>query len=150
MGTQKQAEAVVAVLASRESPHEERSFGWSYATEMDDFTRMLPFMVGAFNAIDRDCDEVISREEFNVWLQSPLLEHHIEGSNWSTADLQTVEASLPAQCKRGLDSPDGLVNMMRRVRALHFEDGGRSSISLQDFVHMMMKVTVEVRKNEAQ
>jgi len=141
--TQKQAEAVVAVLASRENVRDENRFGWSFASEMDDLTRLLPFMVGAFNVMDRDCDEIVSRDEFSGWLQAPVIEHQIEGSNWSASDLPTVEASLPSHCKRGLDGPDGLVWVLRRGFQLHFEDAGRTTISLRDFVQVMMTVTVE-------
>ncbi|CAK0808804.1 unnamed protein product [Prorocentrum cordatum] len=144
--TQKQAEAVIAELSSREDHGASNRFGWSFAPEMDDFSRLLPFMVMAYNAIDRDSDEIVSREEFDEWLEKPTLEHQTEGTKYSSERLEVVEASLPGYCKRGLDGPDGLVSKMRRARALHFEEGERSSMSLRDFTHLMMKVTVEGRR----
>mmetsp|Transcript_25387 Transcript_25387/g.73276 ORF Transcript_25387/g.73276 Transcript_25387/m.73276 type:complete len:179 (-) Transcript_25387:52-588(-) len=144
--TQKQAEAVVAVFASRETPGEGNAFGWSFASEMDDLTRVLPFLVGAFNTIDRDCDEVVSREEFDFWLHVPRVEHRTEVGQWDAAELAEIEAGLPVYCKRGLDGPDGLVKTMQRVRALHFEEGGRETMSLRDFVHQSMKAIVEAKR----
>merc|ERR1719230_40170 len=90
--TQKQAEAIVAVLASRENASDQNRFGWSFANEMDELTKLLPFMVGAFNVMDRDCDEVVSKDEFAGWLQAPLIEHQTQSSCWSASDLTAVEA----------------------------------------------------------
>eukprot|EP00927_Polykrikos_kofoidii_P081271 TRINITY_DN78504_c0_g1_i1.p1 TRINITY_DN78504_c0_g1~~TRINITY_DN78504_c0_g1_i1.p1 ORF type:complete len:217 (-),score=43.81 TRINITY_DN78504_c0_g1_i1:77-727(-) len=144
--TQKQAEAIIAVLAHRESPNQASQFGWSFAEEMDDFTKILPFAVSAFSAIDRDCDEIVSREEFEAWLQAPQIEHRTEISQFGADNLPSVEESLPSHCKRGLDGPNGLAKTMRRIRVLHFDIDGRSSLSLRDFVLATMKVVVDARK----
>mmetsp|Transcript_76299 Transcript_76299/g.223691 ORF Transcript_76299/g.223691 Transcript_76299/m.223691 type:complete len:178 (-) Transcript_76299:150-683(-) len=144
--TQKQAEAVIAVLASREDAGHSSSFGWSFAQEMDEVARMLPFAVSAFNAIDRDADEVVSKEDFDRWLENPRLEHRKEGGQWSSADLGEVETSLLAHCKRGLDGPGGLHRMMSEIGRMNFEDGLRASMSLRDFVHLTMRVIVERKK----
>lgn len=144
--TQKQAEAVVAVLASREDASHVNPHGWSFAQEMDAFTRILPFLISAFNAIDRDADEVISKLEFDDWLENPQLEHQMEEHQWGAAGLREVEASLPRSCKRGLDEPGGLAHLMREVHRLNFQDGFRDSMSLRDFVHLTMTVTAEARR----
>mmetsp|Transcript_10900 Transcript_10900/g.22269 ORF Transcript_10900/g.22269 Transcript_10900/m.22269 type:complete len:178 (-) Transcript_10900:97-630(-) len=146
--TQKQAEAVIAVLASREDACHSNYYGWSFAKELDEFARMLPFTVSAFNAIDRDADEVVSKEDFDKWLEDPRLEHRKEGGQWGSADLGEVEASLLAHCKRNLDAPEGLLKTMSEIRRLNFEDGLRESISLRDFVHLAMRVIVEAKKVE--
>eukprot|EP00929_Paragymnodinium_shiwhaense_P085108 TRINITY_DN45567_c0_g1_i1.p1 TRINITY_DN45567_c0_g1~~TRINITY_DN45567_c0_g1_i1.p1 ORF type:complete len:229 (+),score=70.32 TRINITY_DN45567_c0_g1_i1:71-688(+) len=151
--TQKQAEAVVAVLASREEVGEGSRFGWSFATEMDDFTKILPFAVSAFVCIDRDCDEIVSQEEYDAWLQAPELEHRVEISRWSSAAVPDVEESLAAYSKRGLDSPqDGLVWLLRAIFQRHFDQdkGMRNSLNLRDFVHAVMGVVVEARKQKTQ
>mmetsp|Transcript_13471 Transcript_13471/g.36299 ORF Transcript_13471/g.36299 Transcript_13471/m.36299 type:complete len:187 (+) Transcript_13471:78-638(+) len=144
--TQKQAEAIIAVLASRESAGEDNRFGWSFAAEMDDFTRLLPFAISAFVAIDRDCDEIVSKEEFEAWLQAPQIEHRIETSRWSAEAIPAVEDSLPTYCKRGLDGPEGLVRIMRCIRKQHFDEDCRNTMALRDFVFATMKVLVEERR----
>eukprot|EP00931_Biecheleriopsis_adriatica_P114963 TRINITY_DN90828_c0_g1_i1.p1 TRINITY_DN90828_c0_g1~~TRINITY_DN90828_c0_g1_i1.p1 ORF type:complete len:174 (-),score=37.86 TRINITY_DN90828_c0_g1_i1:18-539(-) len=133
---QKQAEAVVAALASRETPDES---GWTFSNRIDSFTRMLPFIIGAFNAIDRDCDEVISAEEFHSWMRNPGVEHRDEDAHWKLTSLANVEASLPALCPKGLDGPQGLVVLMEHIKHHHFK-AGRSTMTLSDCVLASMTV----------
>ncbi|CAK9030155.1 unnamed protein product [Durusdinium trenchii] len=112
---QKQAEAIVAFLAASQ-PSEER-LGWRCTPELDSFTKLLPYIICAFNAIDRDCDEIVSDQEFDAWMEDPKLEQQIEDSKWGFIDLKSVEASLPALCVRGLAGPHGLA-IATRVRPL--------------------------------
>ena len=53
--------------------------------------RLLPYIICAFNAIDRDCDEVVSDqvggidsrlglEELDAWIKDPKLEQRTEDS----------------------------------------------------------------------
>eukprot|EP00435_Cladocopium_sp_Y103_P051859 s996_g16.t1 len=138
---QKQAEAVVAFLAASQ-PAEER-LGWSFTPELDSFTKLLPYIICAFNAIDRDCDEVVSNQEFDAWMKDPKLEQRTEDTQWSFIDLKSVEASLPALCVRGLSGPNGLVGVMEHIKHIHFQDGVRS-MTLQDCVVAAMKVFTEL------
>mmetsp|Transcript_110331 Transcript_110331/g.329925 ORF Transcript_110331/g.329925 Transcript_110331/m.329925 type:complete len:178 (+) Transcript_110331:98-631(+) len=147
--TQKQAEAVIAVLASREEPSDSNYFGWSFSQEMDEFARILPFSVSAFNAIDRDADEVVSKEDFDEWLQNPRLEHRKEVGQWGSAGVGEVESSLLAHCRRRLDAPDGLHGLMSNIGALNFKDGLRTTLSLREFVHLSMRVIVEAKKADS-
>merc|ERR1712173_62544 len=122
---------------------ETNRFGWSFSSEMDALTRVLPFAVAAFVAIDRDCDEVVSREEFEEWFQGPFIEHRREMTKWEVEALGAVEDSLPMFCKRGMDGPDGLVATMQSVCRQHFNEGRRASLTLRDFVYCLMKVVAE-------
>ncbi|CAJ1354187.1 unnamed protein product [Effrenium voratum] len=139
---QKQAEAVVAFLAASQ-PAEQERLGWSFTPELDSFTKLLPYIICAFNAIDRDCDEVVSDQEFDAWMEQPKLEQRIEDSQWGFADLKSVEASLPALCLR-LAGPQGLVCIMEHIKHIHFQAGVKS-MSLEDCVLAAMKVFTELR-----
>eukprot|EP00913_Durusdinium_trenchii_P007552 g7096.t1 len=113
--------AIVAFLAASQ-PSEER-LGWRCTPELDSFTKLLPYIICAFNAIDRDCDEIDSK--------------------WGFIDLKSVEASLPALCVRGLAGPHGLVSVMEHIKHIHFQAGVRS-MALHDYVVAAMKVFMEL------
>jgi len=139
--TQKQAEAVVAMLQKRESHVVGNKFGWSFARETDELTKLLPFYIGAFNAIDRDVDEVVSRAEFNSWLIDPKIEHRLEGVRWSSTTIGSVDESQPAYCQKALE--DGMPSVMKRIYNMHFSGLGRQTMNLRDFVQHLMTVLVQ-------
>ncbi|CAE7596768.1 unnamed protein product [Symbiodinium pilosum] len=139
---QKQAEAIVAFLAASQPSDKER-LGWSFSEELDSFTRILPYVICAFNAIDRDCDALVSAEEVEFWLKKPKLEHRVEEMQWSLTDLKSVEGSLPALCISGLSGPKGLVCIMEHIKNIHFQSGVRA-MALRDCVLASMKVFTEL------
>merc|ERR1712118_536363 len=81
--TQKQAEAMIGQLASPEVSGSTSTLSSSFAKEMDDLTKVLPFAIGAFGAIDRDVDEIVSKEEYDAWLGAPRIEHRTEVTHWA-------------------------------------------------------------------
>ncbi|CAE7348354.1 unnamed protein product [Symbiodinium natans] len=139
---QKQAEAIVAFFAATQ-PSEKERLGWSFSEELDSFTRILPYVICAFNAIDRDCDTLVSDEEVTSWLQNPQLEHRVEDTRWNFADLKSVEASLPALCLSGLSGTKGLACIMEHIKNFHFQSDV-SSMGLRDCVLTAMKVFTEL------
>lgn len=146
--TQKQAEAVVATLQARESHVVGSKFGWSFAKETDELTKVLPFYIGAFNTIDRDVDEVVSRTEFNGWLVEPKIEHREEGVHWSSTTIAAVDDSQPAYSKKGLE--DQMPAIMKRIYNNHFQSQGRQTMNLRDFVQHLMTVLVEDGRAKAE
>eukprot|EP00439_Symbiodinium_sp_Y106_P062232 s1756_g9.t1 len=129
---QKQAEAIVAFFAATQ-PSEKDRLGWSFSEELDSFTRILPYVICAFNAIDRDCDTLVSDEDLTSCNET----------KWSFTELKSVEASLPALCVSGLSGPQGLAFIMEHIKNFHFEDGV-PSMSLRDCVLASMKVFTEL------
>lgn len=146
--TQKQAEAVVATLQARESHVVGSKFGWSFAKETDELTKLLPFYIGAFNAIDRDVDEVVARNEFNQWLIEPKIEHRHEGVRWSSTTIGAVDDSQPAYSKKGLE--EQMPAIMKKIFHNHFQTQGRQTMNLRDFVQHLMSVLVEDGRAKAE